>query len=85
MKKIDVERGAWLRWVGLVAGAAVLWFTQVSAAVAKANAAPTKDEVQLQVSQALTTATQQIEPIKQDVREIKTDVKWLIQEQNKRR
>jgi hypothetical protein len=73
----------------MVCAAAVLWFTQVQAAIEKANAAPSREEVDAHIMQAASQAIQHmndsLQPIREDVRATRTDIEWIKNELNKRR
>ncbi len=57
-----------------------LWATQVQATLDKAHAAPTREDLQREIAQASAQFRNELQIMKEDLREIKTDLKWLVKE-----
>ncbi len=58
----------------------VVWYAKVNKAIERAENAPSKSEVHEEVRKAKDEVLGEIQPMKEDLREIKTDLKWLVKE-----
>ena len=70
----------WIEWTKLLAPwciAGIVWITR---AEAKLKSAPTREEVHEETRKVQEKLMSELQPMKEDLREIKSDIKWLTKE-----